>query len=189
MEYNYFVIIEGDILIVYMVRHGQTDYNKKRIMQGISDIDLNSEGKRQAKEAKEKLKDVNFDICFSSPLARAYETAKIIVGNKCDILFNDLLTERDLGKFEGKNYEQYKKYDFWDIKSNSNYNGVETVKDLFIRTKKFLDELKNKDYNKVLIVSHHATIRALHFNMVGYDNDTDLLSFHPLNGEVYKYEI
>ncbi len=117
------------------------------------------------------------------------DTAKIIVDNKCNIITNNFLIERNLGGFEGKHYEVYKKYDYWNLKKNLNYNKVESVKNVLKRTKKFLDEIKSSDYKTILIVSHHATIRALHFNIVGYDDNTNLLSFHPENGKIYKYEI
>ena len=176
-------------MVIYMVRHGQTDFNKKRVMQGLSDVPLNENGIKEANDAKEELKDVNFDICFSSPLKRTIDTAKIITDNKCNIITNNLLIERNLGGFEGKPYELYKKYDYWNLKENLNYNKVESVKDVLKRTKKFLGEIKSSDYKTILIVSHHATIRALHFNIVGYDDNTNLLSFHPENGKIYKYEI
>ncbi len=177
-------------MIIYMVRHGQTDYNKKRIMQGTSNIPLNEEGVRQAFEAKEKLKGIYLDICISSPLKRTLQTAQIITDNKCKIILDDLLIERNMGNFEGKAYQLYQKYDFWNLKTNLNYNGVETVRDIFTRTKKFLDKIKDEYKDEtILIVSHHAVLRALHYNIVGYNDDTNLLDFHPLNGKVYKYEL
>ncbi len=177
-------------IIIYMVRHGQTNYNKKRIMQGKSNVLLNEYGVKEAYNAREKLKDISFDICISSPLKRALQTAEIIIDNKCKIIFDDLLVERNMGNFEGKPYELCQKYDFWNLKINLNYNGVEPVKSVFLRSKDFLDKIKNKYKNKtILIVSHHAVLRALHYNIVGYNYDTNLLDFHPLNGKIYKYEI
>lgn len=177
-------------MVIYMIRHGQTDFNKKRIMQGLSDIHLNEEGIRQANAAKEKLKDVDFDICISSPLKRTLQTAQIITDNKCKIILDDLLIERNMGNFEGEAYQLYQKYDFWNLKTNLSFNGVETVRDIFARAKKFLDKIKDEYKDEtILIVSHHAVLRALHYNIVGYNDDTNLLDFHPLNGKVYKYEL
>lgn len=176
-------------MMIYLVRHGQTDLNKKNVMQGVSNTPLNEEGLKQAYNVKEKIKNINFDICFSSPLKRTLDTAKIITDGKCNIVTNNLLIERDLGRFEKMPYDDYKKYDFWNLKENLNYNKVEPVKNVFKRAKKFLKEIKNSDYKTVLVVSHHAIIRALHFNIIGYDDSTSLLSFHPENGKIYKYEI
>jgi len=67
---------------------------------------------------------------------------------------------------------------------------VEPLKCLFSRTKEFLDYLKKNYMDKnVLIVSHAATIRALHFNIVGFDKETDMLSFSPDNAYIFEYEL
>lgn len=72
-----------------LVRHGQTDWNLKHLMQGMTDIPLNETGKMQAFNVKEKLKNVKLDICFSSPLSRAIETAKDLFARASDLL-NDI---------------------------------------------------------------------------------------------------
>jgi len=63
---------------LYIVRHGQTGYNIDNKVCGISDVELTSLGKQQAKMASEQLKDISLDMIFASPLQRAHETAKII---------------------------------------------------------------------------------------------------------------
>ena len=177
-------------MIMYMVRHGCTDWNDKGLMQGCTDISINNTGVKQANEAKEKLKDINFDICISSPLNRTLQTSKIIIEDKCEIICDDLLLERGMGNFEGKYHEQYAKLNYWDYDLNNDSNGVESVKNILSRTKKFLDKIKKQYPNKIiLIVSHAATIRAIHYNIIGYDNKTNFLDFKPQTGEVYKYEI
>ena len=65
--------------MIYIVRHGETDWNKEHRIQGHIDIPLNDKGRQDALNAKKKLKNVKFDVVFSSPLQRAYETAKIIM--------------------------------------------------------------------------------------------------------------
>ena len=62
---------------LYVTRHGQTDGNLYRIMDGIRDIDLNQEGIKQANTTKELLKDVKFDLVICSPLARTKHTMEI----------------------------------------------------------------------------------------------------------------
>lgn len=174
---------------VYVVRHGRTDWNDRGLTQGKSNVPINEKGIKQAMEAKDKLKNVSFDVCISSPLKRTLQTAKIITNGKCNIITSDLLLERDMGEFEGKDHALYSKLNYWNYKENSGYNGVEPVKDLLKRTKTFIDELKNKNYESVLLVSHAATIRAINYNIKGYDENTDFLEFKPQNGEVYEYEI
>ena len=61
--------------MIYIIRHGKTELNRAKALQGRSDHPLNEEGILQAKEAAEKLRDVSFDYVFSSPLIRALQTA------------------------------------------------------------------------------------------------------------------
>ena len=73
---------------LYIVRHGQTGYNIDNKVCGISDVELTSLGKQQAKMASEQLKDISLDMIFASPLQRAHETAKIINENHKKSTFN-----------------------------------------------------------------------------------------------------
>ena len=64
--------------MIYIVRHGQTDWNVEGRNQGRTDIELNETGIKQAEEIAKKLEGKKFDMVFSSPLKRAYKTAQII---------------------------------------------------------------------------------------------------------------
>lgn len=76
------------------MRHGKTDWNAKHKLQGRTDIPLNEEGIQMAEQAKEKYKDVNFDICYCSPLVRAKQTAEIVLeGRNIPIVYDDRLME------------------------------------------------------------------------------------------------
>lgn len=174
---------------LYVIRHGRTHWNEKGLMQGWVNIKLSETGKKEAKDIREKLKNISFDICISSPLKRTLETASIVTDNKYKIITDELLIERNLGEFEGKKYAEYEKLKFWDYKLNNDSYGVEPVKDILKRTSSFLNNLKEKDYKTVLIVSHAATIRAINYNIIGYDSNTDFLEFKPTHGEIYEYEI
>lgn len=174
---------------LYVIRHGRTSWNEKGLMQGRVNIKLSETGKKEAKDIREKLKNISFDICISSPLKRTLETASIVTDNKYKIITDELLIERNLGEFEGKKYAEYEKLKFWDYKLNNDSYGVEPVKDILKRTSYFLNNLKEKDYKTVLIVSHAATIRAINYNIIGYDSNTDFLEFKPTHGEIYEYEI
>ena len=65
---------------IYIIRHGETEWNTLRRLQGRSDTELNEVGIRLAEITAEALAEIPFDIAFSSPLKRAYKTAEIIVG-------------------------------------------------------------------------------------------------------------
>ena len=89
-------------MIVYLMRHGQTDWNKEYRLQGATDIPLNEEGRRQAKEAAEKMRDIPFECVYSSPLIRAKETAQIISAfHDIPTVVDDRLKEMSFGIYEG----------------------------------------------------------------------------------------
>ena len=92
----------------YVVRHGETEANVSRILQGHNDFPLTEEGKRQASELAKKFININFDHVFASDLLRARRTAEIIVlEHKLLVITKKLLRERTFGRFEGKTYAQY----------------------------------------------------------------------------------
>lgn len=173
---------------IILVRHGQTDWNLKNLMQGRTDIPLNETGRVQALEVKEQLKNEKIDICFSSPLSRTITTAKIITD--LDVIIDERLVERGVGTLEGKDSKIYKNINYYDFKSNSNKYGVESVQDLFARASSFLEFIKEKYPDKtILIVSHGATIRALHYVITGYNENTNFLEKKVPNCCILKYNI
>ncbi|MBQ2638456.1 histidine phosphatase family protein [Candidatus Saccharibacteria bacterium] len=175
---------------LYVVRHGQTDWNLKDLAQGRADIPLNARGIKQAEELKEKIRDLKFDICYSSPLLRAKETAEIIVGDKCKIIYDDNLREKDFGNLEGTDSKTWEEDDY-DLRLNSSYGGMEPILDVFKRSKKALERIKteNPEDARVLVVAHGTFLKTLHFNIVGYNLDTDITTFKLENGEIREYEI
>ena len=175
---------------LYIVRHGQTDWNAKRVMQGNTDVPLNEVGIEQALRIQRELSNVHFNICISSPLKRAYKTASIICDDKIDIKTDVRLEERELGELEGKSVDLYNSKMYWDYSLNSSAQGVESIQDLFSRISSFYEDLKEKyDEETILIVAHGAVVRALHFVINGYNKNTSFLDFDVPNCKVFMYEI
>ena len=175
---------------LYLIRHGKTDWNINRLIQGRTDTPLCDIGIKDSKKMAKRLKDINFDVCYSSSLKRALDTAEIVVNNKCKIIPSDLLVERDLGRLEGTPAHNYRIKKFWDINYEKDANGVETPKELLARAKEFLDYLKsNYSDETILIVSHSGTIKAIHYNIVGYDDKTDFTEFYSNHNKIYEYDI
>ena len=152
--------------MLYIIRHGRTDWNDRHKLQGRTDVPLNGEGRRMAEAAREEYRDVHFDLCFCSPLIRAKETAEILLrGRDVPILTDDRLAEMSFGSYEG----QENSFDVPDCPINvlvfapEQYTappgGAESLDDLFARTGAFLRErvdpllAEGKD---VLIVGHGA---------------------------------
>ena len=152
--------------MLFIIRHGTTDWNMQHRLQGRTDIPLNEEGRRMAGMARIACRDVHFDICFCSPLIRARETAEILLKNRnIPILTDDRLTEMSFGSFEGlANSFQIPDCPINVLfhapeKYTSPPGGAESLDDLFARTGAFLRErvapllAEEKD---VLIVGHGA---------------------------------
>ena len=149
--------------MLYIMRHGQTDWNLQHKLQGKTDIPLNEAGRAMAENARQKYRDIHLDICYCSPLRRARETAEILLrGRDVPILSDDRLAEMDFGRCEGVKYGPL----FPDspiaaaFSTPDKYvadNGAETFESLFARTGEFLREvadpllMQGKD---VLIVGH-----------------------------------
>ncbi len=170
---------------VYMVRHGKTDWNKIHKLQGRTDISLNEDGINQAKLVKEKLKNIDFTKVLVSPLKRAIETCELITDK--DYIVDDRLIERAFGTLEGSPVTLDSIKNHWDYKLNSNEGGMEPLHDLLKRLELFVNDLiKYNNDDKILIVSHACTIKAIRYNLIGYDENTDFLDFYLENGDIVK---
>lgn len=176
---------------LFLVRHGQTDFNAGEITQGISDIPLNETGKAQARELAQKLNGRKFNAYYVSPLTRARQTAEIITNGKADFVVDDLLKERSFGDLEGKRVDWSEVGDIFDRQINLSSYGIEPIKDLLARAQEFLCKIKAEHSadEEILIVAHGALLRAMHFNIVGYDDATDFPAFRFQNCEMREYEI
>lgn len=173
-----------------IVRHGQTASNAKNKLLGVTDEGITEVGYKQALLVKEKLKEEKIDLCFSSPLKRTMETAHIIVGDDFLVETDDRLLERGFGELEGGSSNKKYNRDFWNYYLNRIDYGVEPLQELFKRTNSFLSELKEKYPDKtILVVSHAATIRALHYNIVGFNESTYMLNFKVDNAQILQYNI
>lgn len=159
-----------------LIRHGQTYWNKNKIMHGQYDIPLNETGHKQAKKISQELKHEHFDICYCSPLKRAKSTAAYILLNhrNTKITYDDRLMELSKGLLEGKHVksEEYLKNE--DYKFLRKYQ-IESKKDFFNRVKSFIDDLESQHSGKhILIVAHSGTIKML------------LFAFNPPQKELHK---
>lgn len=151
---------------LYVMRHGQTDWNVLGKIQGATDIELNEIGLEQAQNAKQELNQYDIDMIFCSPLKRTRKTAEIInEDKKIPIIYEDRLIERYFGELEGSKPiedEIFQKYNFWDYEADIKICQVESVKEICQRVWGFLEEIKEKYSDKnVLLVTHGGTARAI----------------------------
>ena len=175
-------------MIIYMVRHGETDKNLLGLIQGQTESKLTKKGIEEAKEIKELVSSLDIDVVISSPLSRALDTAHLITEK--DVIVDERLIERNYGLSEGKepNEDFTKKY--WDFKLNTNMNEVEPVKHLLSRVSDFVEDMRNKyPDKKILVVSHSGVLRALHYVLNGIPEDGDLLKIEIPNLRLIEYDI
>ena len=178
---------------IYVLRHGQTNWNAKQVVQGkMNESHLDETGIKQATAIREKLLNNVFDTVLVSPLHRAQETAKIVNNGIRKYDIDERLTERSYGDFEGHNYDIYPNYDdLWDynIVDTSKIGNIEPVKVFFDRIHDVINELKTKyPDGDVLLICHGGVCRAIHYLNEGFDNETDLLQFHANNCQLDIYE-
>lgn len=160
---------------IYIVRHGITQWNALKKIQGSVDIPLAEEGIRLAERTGEALKDVPFDICFTSPLVRARKTAELILGERLSsvpIIEDARIQEIDFGVLEGTRFKD-ENGKIISEEMNLFFNEPdkflrpergENIQDICARTRDFWQEkisdpgLSDKT---VLITSHGCAVRAL----------------------------
>ena len=172
---------------VYIVRHGQVPHNALKKYSNENE-DLNEIGVQQANELKEKIYNIDYDIIISSPIIRAKHTAEIINVNNKDIIIDNRLEERNPGDLNGKPISYTNREEYWNFNSKTQYGTSENMKDFFARVFDFLDDLKLKEYNSVLIVAHSGISKAFSAYFQGI-NDGKFLEHGLKNCEIKEYEL
>ena len=186
---------------IYFVRHGQTIWNVEKRFQGLSDSPLTELGITQAKLLGKKLKDIKFDKFYSTSLKRANDTANYIKGNReQEVEIFDDFVEISMGDMEGIQQEEFKKlypeqvknFFFNQLEYDPSSFGGESFLEVRERVAKGLDKFigLNKDYERVLVVSHGATLKTLLHYISGKDISTLSDEVIPKNTSytIVKYE-
>ena len=160
--------------MIYLMRHGETDWNAVRRIQGHTDIPLNARGVQAMEAAGQRLRDLGFrvDCMASSPLKRAAETARIIgtqIGYDGEILCEPDLIERSFGKAEGISL-----LDHPDL-TDETY-GVEKMEDLRQRVERVLNRYRADRDHDWLLVTHGAFIMAAMDLLCGSEQGAAYLS-------------
>lgn len=168
---------------LYFVRHGLSKLNTEGRVAGFIDTPLVNDGREQAKQAGTAAKNLDIEHIITSPLVRAYETAKIIAKeidypeNKIEV--NPMFIERHFGSMEGQPYTP----DF-------DYDGIvdaEPTHVLLSRSELAIRYLESLPYNKILVVSHGAFGRALRHHLVPHEPFN-----HPIkyaNAEIIEWPV
>lgn len=162
---------------LFLVRHGETEWNKNGKVQGRTDIELSSEGIMQAKLLAERLMTEDINVIYSSSLKRAHRTAEIIAEYKqCDVIKSEMIHEICFGPWEGMAINEIKtKYSehfrvYREDPVNFKLPGAETFDDLTTRTYSAIIDIVNRHKgSNILLVSHGVTIKAAIIKILGMD--------------------
>ena len=172
---------------VYIVRHGEVPHNALKQYNNQNE-DLTKKGIKQAEELREKIKTINYDIVICSPLVRAKHTAKIINVKEKEIIIDNRLEERNTGNLSGQPLEVTNREEYWNYNTTIKYGTSEDIKLFFDRVYNFLDELKTKNYESVLIVAHSGISKAFYGYFEGIENGF-FLNKGLKNCEIKEYQL
>lgn len=177
---------------IYFIRHGQTDWNLERKMQGgESEKDLNETGIEQAKQAREKIKELHYDMIIRSPMKRVEQTTAIINEKKdVPIIVEERIRERKLGELEGHVVTDELENNIWDYELNYNINSGENLHDFEKRILEFIKEIKQKyDDKTILVVAHGGVAKLLIANFYGMPESKNLVEIDVKNCEILEFDI
>lgn len=154
---------------IFIVRHGETLWNREKRIQGSADIELSDYGRELAQKTAEGMKDIRFDRIISSPLVRAQETAKILRGSRnVPVETDPRIKEMSFGIYEGCILSETPGLQlFFDDPENYRApEGGEVFRELLDRTADFMKNTVEPmaaahDTERLLIVSHGAAISAI----------------------------
>lgn len=182
---------------IYVIRHGETNFNKNGKYLGRTDMSLNQTGIVQAKQLADKVSDLNIDIIYCSPLKRAIETAEFIKSeHRCEIFIDDHFIERSVGVYEGLTKDEVKnKYpdlyvrNITRIFNEAPPNG-ETINEVIKRVFSGLDEIRKLNkFSNIMIITHAFVGKAINKYFNPKMVEQDFFNFSLDNTEIKKYTL
>lgn len=146
---------------VFVIRHGKTDWNAKKILQGHIDIDMNDEGKEQAQKLGHHFKDIKLDLVLSSDLVRCTGTADEIRKYQPDVPYKTSanLRERDMGEVQGMSISAALAKYGADYKNMGEKN-PELVARVSEAYDEFLQQAVKNNFKNVVLCTHGGVIRS-----------------------------
>jgi len=160
---------------IYFVRHGETSWNAIMKIQGHSDVFLSDRGREQAEMLAQRLSNEKIHCFYSSDLARACETARIVAQpHEMDVITTPALRELNFGVWEGLTVKEIEETypgqikSWWTNPLNTHIPQGETLSEM---TERCVNEVKNiiKEHNNetVLVVAHGGVIRSIICSVLG----------------------
>lgn len=171
--------------MIYVARHGETEWNELNKVLGRTDIALNDIGKKQAYKLAKTLSAKRIDIVYSSPLCRAVETSLIVAKDlEIECIIKGELIEQNFGIFEGVDrddpeYQKAKREYFM------RYKGGESFLDVAARVYPFIESLESQNKN-ILLVTHGGVCRMISSYFNDLSNE-EFVTFVQGNCQVLSY--
>lgn len=175
---------------LYIMRHGTTVWNEKGIIQGRSKNRLSLTGVSEVQEQAKKFTQTKFDIIISSPLMRTMQTANIM--NKfhnVKIIKDERLIEIDKGIFERRLKKSLTEEEKILHRKRDKSCGMESGKEVFARSKDFVNYLKTLNFDNVLVVTHQGNATMIE-NIILHGNfDFENLQLTFKNAEIKCFKV
>ena len=199
--------------MIYIIRHGQTEKNKAKVLQGRSDVPLNDAGRQQAAEVRERFEreGISFDKIYTSPLVRAVETAQIVAGAAPHQIVagaaphqivtgaapqqfevDSRLIEMDYGPYEGMDLTHPAPEIitfFSDFVHNPAPAGMEPLPEVVARLGTFLEEIRDEARGRTILLSTHAIAMKGALEYLTPESKGSYWSKYIGNCAVYKVEV
>jgi broad specificity phosphatase PhoE len=185
-----------------LARHGTTNWNVEKRYLGHTDIPLNETGRNEARQMGLELSEVPLDAIYSSDLRRAFETAQIVrdeilsaAGKLHEVITDSRLREMHFGMIEGMSYEEAMLLDsvsvtawYDQMETIPPPGGTESALQVQERVVDFMNEIGQKGFQRVLIVTHGGTIRSWRsfIEKKRFWEDVSLKHGHWMECEVYR---
>ena len=182
------------VLRVYLARHGQTDWNKEKRLQGWTDININKNGEEQAKALGRIISGIEIRHIYCSTLRRSRNTAEIASPGKIRLTAMPELREQNFGKFQGKYTDGrdpaiVEEYERRSNDPKDSLDGGESIEQFYVRVKSGVDQIldRNKD-GAILIVGHGGTNTQILRALLDLSAE-DSMKIEQNNDELYMIEV
>ena len=173
-------------MILFFVRHGETEGNVKKLFYGQQDLPLTEFGRAQAKSLAPLLSKYTFDRVYASDLSRAVETAQLAIPGSTPIT-TPLLREYAMGSIDGQTFDQVLgKYGV--LHEHYERFGGESPEDMVTRLKAFLTSLENDPCDRAIAFAHSGTMKGMVRLALGMNCTTGNLFNTNCNIAVFRYE-
>jgi broad specificity phosphatase PhoE len=163
---------------LFLIRHGETSWNKDEFFRGRIDMELNDRGREQARRTAEALRGVKISAVYSSPLSRAYETAhQIAEPHGLPVIIEPDLIDIDYGSWQGRSHQHVREqcpgvYRLWVVAPHKvHFENGECLDDVRERALKALMAISGRHPGQnVVAVSHRVVNKVLLCALLGLDN-------------------